>query len=229
MTALSHGGNRRPSLDGKEILFTGNNPTKPGTGNDDGNMISDLENLGANITYIDDGTVTTADASGKDLVFVSGSVISSDIGTKFRSVSQPVLLNEMFLLDEMELTGASPTLSSVSESEVALLFLNPWWLFAASPWEFNVGFTEICVFVDDVDLVSDVKRLATRSGVSGEISAGYVDAGDTGDGGFSFPGRRIFYGAPLFESSADNQSAANREIFIAMCQWAMSIPMVGNG
>ena len=46
---------------------------------------------------------TTADATGKDVVFISSTINSGDIGTKYRDVTVPVIVSEPWLLDDMKM------------------------------------------------------------------------------------------------------------------------------
>ncbi|WP_345724606.1 VWA domain-containing protein [Herpetosiphon gulosus] len=67
---------------------------------------SRLEGLGYGVTVKAAKQTQTADAASVQAVLVSSSVTSSDVGTKFRDVTIPVMLWEMAIYDEMRLTGA---------------------------------------------------------------------------------------------------------------------------
>lgn len=64
-----------------------------------------LEDLGFDITVVDDGASTTADASGKDLVVISQSVSSNLVGSKFTDVDVPIVVWESFLYDDLGLAN----------------------------------------------------------------------------------------------------------------------------
>ncbi len=64
-----------------------------------------LEILGYTVVVKVAAQSVTADANGKDLVLISSSITSADVNTKFKTVTQPVLLWENALLDDMGMTG----------------------------------------------------------------------------------------------------------------------------
>jgi hypothetical protein len=64
-----------------------------------------LEKLGFAVTVKSDDGVKASDANGKSLVLISESVLSTNVGTKLRDVSVPVITNDVRLFDDMGLTG----------------------------------------------------------------------------------------------------------------------------
>lgn len=58
------------------------------------------------VTSLADSAATAADAENKSMVLISSSVLSGNVGTKFRSVSVPVLCYESHLFDDLGMTGA---------------------------------------------------------------------------------------------------------------------------
>ncbi len=61
--------------------------------------------LGFDVTEKADTLLVTADAAGKDLVVISETVTSGNVGTKLTDVTVPVLSLEPSLLDDLHLTG----------------------------------------------------------------------------------------------------------------------------
>ena len=64
-----------------------------------------LEALGYSLTTMTGTAVTTADATGKVLVIISSTVTPTSVGTKFRTVTVPVLTWESGLFANMGMTG----------------------------------------------------------------------------------------------------------------------------
>jgi hypothetical protein len=64
-----------------------------------------LETLGYAVTVKAASTSATADATGKDVVVISSSVVSGDVNTKFKNVAVPVVTWENAIYDDMGMTG----------------------------------------------------------------------------------------------------------------------------
>ncbi|MEM9450505.1 MAG: DUF4347 domain-containing protein [Cyanobacteria bacterium P01_E01_bin.6] len=64
-----------------------------------------LEGLGYTVTVQDDGLTNSSDADGHNLIFISESVSSSRVNTKFTNTPVPVVVTEGFLFDDLALTG----------------------------------------------------------------------------------------------------------------------------
>ena len=74
-----------------------------------------LKNLGFAVKLVDDNGVSTSDAAGADLVVISSSVISRNVGTTFRDSPVPVLTWESLVYDEMGMSVGSTNVSYTSE------------------------------------------------------------------------------------------------------------------
>ncbi len=57
------------------------------------------------VTHLVDNLVTTEDAENKSMVLICSSVLSANVGTKFRTVNVPVLCYESYLFDDLGMTG----------------------------------------------------------------------------------------------------------------------------
>src|SRR6185436_1553080 len=82
-----------------------------------------LQNMGYTVTVKKDTTVVTGDATGTALVIISSTVGPTNVNTKFKTVTVPVLLWESEVLDDMAMTG--PTLgtdygTTTAQSAVAI-------------------------------------------------------------------------------------------------------------
>ncbi|MEZ4826640.1 MAG: T9SS type A sorting domain-containing protein [Bacteroidia bacterium] len=84
---------------------------------------AELETLGYEVTVKTDYSSATADANGKDLIIISATVNSGNVGTKFRDVAVPVINCEGFLYDDMKMTGNVENTDFGSIYNVSQIFL----------------------------------------------------------------------------------------------------------
>jgi RHS repeat-associated protein len=68
-----------------------------------------LQSLGFTVTVKDDDLVAATDATGKTLVFVSATSMSTAINTKLRDVAVPVINSEIYLMDDLGMTDTPTT------------------------------------------------------------------------------------------------------------------------
>lgn len=76
----------------------------------DAALRSRLQGLGFSVTLVNQDQVSTAQADGRVLVFISETVSSTRIGTTFRDVAVPVIVAEGGLFDDMAMTGPTSDL-----------------------------------------------------------------------------------------------------------------------
>jgi len=87
---------------GAEVLFVvGQKDLRAG----DLSIKNHLENRGFNVVIQEDTIVKSEDASGKDLVILSESARSREVGTNFRDVAVPVICSEPWLFSNLGMTG----------------------------------------------------------------------------------------------------------------------------
>ena len=79
---------------GKKVLRTGDLSIK-----------NHLENKGFTVIIQEDTIVKSEDALGRDLVILSESARSKEIGTKFRDVAVPVICSEPWIFTSLGMTG----------------------------------------------------------------------------------------------------------------------------
>jgi hypothetical protein len=88
--------------DSKEVLLVvGSSNLNSG----DQAIKSKLENLGYVVTVKWAGSALSTDAVGKSFVYVSSTVNSADVGSKFRDTSKGVIVCESYIQDDMNMTG----------------------------------------------------------------------------------------------------------------------------
>ncbi len=87
----------------RDILLVSGDPLDSG----DQLVKTHLEGLGYQVSLVDDDTITTADANGRDLLYISATVSSGKIWEKFTHVSVPVVISDAFLWDQMGMTAGN--------------------------------------------------------------------------------------------------------------------------
>jgi len=87
-----------------EVLFVVGNTNLNGG---DAAIRNRLINKGFNVTLVDAQWADAGDANGKDLIVISSTVLSSDLGDTYRHTAIPTLVLEPWLYDDMEMTGAN--------------------------------------------------------------------------------------------------------------------------
>lgn len=85
-----------------------------------------LENRGLNVIVKADTMVKSEDANGMDLVILSESARSKEVGTKFRHVAVPVICSEPWIFTHLGMTGQAKKVDYGRKSrQTDLLIVNP--------------------------------------------------------------------------------------------------------
>jgi hypothetical protein len=85
-----------------------------------------LENRGLKVVIQEDTIVKSEDASGKDLVILSESARSREVGTKFRDVAVPIICSEPWLFSNLGMTGETKKVDFGRKShQKKMLIINP--------------------------------------------------------------------------------------------------------
>ncbi|MGV7223935.1 MAG: hypothetical protein ACQ9MH_20720 [Nitrospinales bacterium] len=85
-----------------------------------------LQNRGFRVVIQEDTIVKSKDASGKDLVILSESARSREVGTKFRYVPVPVICSEPWLFSNLGMTGQTKKVDFGRKSrQTKMLIINP--------------------------------------------------------------------------------------------------------
>ena len=114
---------------GSVLLVVGNATLNTG----DNAVLQRLQAMGFTVTVKSAAASATADATGRQLVVVSSTVTSGDVGTKFKSVAVPVLTWESGVLDDLGMTAAGALGTSANQTRIKML--------AASSDPMSAGFT----------------------------------------------------------------------------------------
>jgi hypothetical protein len=107
------------AVGGAKILFvvdtSASNAAKAG----DLSVVNRLTNtLGHGVTTVDDDAVQAADATGKDLILVSSSVVATAVNTKLKDVAVPVVNWERGLTDDFQLSVAGSAVNGQTDIHV---------------------------------------------------------------------------------------------------------------
>lgn len=97
------GGGNEPTCNKNALFVVGNTNLNSA----DYKLKQRLQSLGFNVTVKDDNGITTAAANGKGLVLISATVLSGNVGTKFRDIAVPVIVSEQWLYDDMKMTNTT--------------------------------------------------------------------------------------------------------------------------
>lgn len=175
-----------------------------------------LEALGYTVTVKTGSSATTADATGKALVLISSTVTPSQVNTKFRAVTTPVLNWESDLFDDLGMTGSGSSNLGTLNSQTQLSIVTP-----SHPLAAGLSGTVTVVsasgkFTWGAPNANGLK-IATQVGNSSKsVIFGY----ETGVGmpGLTAPGRRV--GVFLEDTTAASLTSQAGTLFDAAIQWA---------
>jgi subtilisin family serine protease len=102
------------------LLVVGNTSLNYG----DSALRARLESLGYNVTVRGDAASASSDATGRDVVVISGSVSPGSVSTKFNNVAVPVIVMHWDLFDEMRMTGNKAGDRNVQTGQTQVKLLN---------------------------------------------------------------------------------------------------------
>lgn len=181
---------------GLALLVVGNTTLSAG----DTVLKNNLETLGFTVTVRQDSSAVASDANGKTLVVISESVTSGNVGNKFRDTPVGVLVLELAVFDDMNMTTAA-NLGTLTASQVSL----PWgsnanFLANKSGYYGNITVTSSAVSMGWGTPPSGPYLLAQDLTTPSRSLAFYCFAGAPMVGGFVAPGRRV--GAFITDAAA---------------------------
>jgi len=193
------------------LLVVGN--TTLGAG--DSAVQNRLVSLGYAVTVKTALAAVTADATGKALVAVSSTGASSDVGTKFRNVTVPVLLWESNLLDDMGMTSTTTgSFGTTSASSVVINLPNHPLAAGLS------GTVAVATSSDPLSWGQPGAGAFKVATVSGSTSHAAIFAYEPGADmvGLTAPARRV--GFFLSDLTASKLTTSGWSLFDAAVKWA---------
>jgi hypothetical protein len=171
-----------------------------------------LMTLGYTVTTVDDSASRSTDATGKDLVVITSTVLASNVNTKFRNVAVPVITWEHALFDDLAMTSAG----GVKRTGVRdLVITTPAHPLAAG----LTGTVQVATAVGDFASGTPNGNAVVVATVPGTTTAG-IFAYESGAAmpGRSAPARRV--GLFLGDATPTILTAAGQALFDAAVGWA---------
>ena len=176
-----------------------------------------LTSQGYNVMVKSATAAQTSDANGKDLVLISSTVLSTDVGTKYKHVTVPVMTWESYLYDDLRMTNSTSgsgygTLWGVRQYQVA----NNHPINSGLSGTFNV-------FTEETDISWGYPWAASNDigFVPNQPTKCMILAYEEGQemfGGFHAPARRI--GFFLRDNNATKLNAKGKQLFDQAIQYA---------
>jgi hypothetical protein len=184
----------------------------------DAQLRASLQHLGFMALPIDGQVATAADATDMDLVVISGSAWSDDVGGKFRDVPVPVVVFDASIFDDMKMTGTrNETDFGTVDGDKRVAIVQP-----QHPLAAGLSGT-VTVSVDNIQVswgvpASSATRVASLVGQSNRFTIfGYL-AGSMMSG-LVAPARRV--GSFVRYPNATTYTAAGLALFEASVLWAV--------
>lgn len=175
-----------------------------------------LEALGYTLTTMTGSAVTTADATGKMLVVISSTVTPTSVGTKFRTVTVPVLTWESGLYANMGMTGTGSQDSGTKTNQTQIAVVNATHPLAAGFPGTRTETTASTTFNWGKPNANGAKIATVTNDANKTVIFGY----ETGSvmPGLTAPARRV--GLFLDDTSASTLTAEGTALLDAAIQWA---------
>lgn len=195
------------------IGFVTKDASQPPAG--DQSVADFLTSLGHTVVWLDEDNSTTADAQGKDLLYISSTILSGRVGARFRDVSIPVIVGESHLMDDMKMSsGGYGNANGLEEIEVQA---------STHPVMDGLSGSAIAVFTPNDRGVwgrpgSEATVVATWSGRS---NRSVIYCYETGDQmvGLTAPARRM--GFFLHDKGLINATEATKTLLANAVCWAL--------
>lgn len=176
-----------------------------------------MDALGFEVTTVADAAVQTSDAVGQDLIFLSATVTSGNIGTKFTSTPVPLINCEPAIMDDLKMTSASVSDFGSLTNQTQLSIVNP-----AHPLAGGLPAGTITVFTSADRLVFGVPsagaaKIATVAGSATQAVVFGYEAGAS-MAGLNAPARRV--GFFLYDTGPAKLNANGAALLDAALLWA---------
>jgi len=178
------------------------------------------------VTIKDDGASASGDASGKDLIFISSTITSTDVNTKFTTSAVPLINCEHAFHDDLKMTGNSGGGSDHgSQSSVTQLSIHN----SSHPMAASLSST-VTVHTSSQSVnwglpnSNGVKVATVVSDTNKVVIFGYENGASMVGG--TAPARRVgFY---FGDNSAQYWNSNGQALFDAAIDWALGIIGVNN-
>jgi hypothetical protein len=177
--------------------------------------------LGYNVSVKTGTSVSSADASGKDLVVISSTVTAADVNTKFKNVATPVMVLEPLLFDDMAMVTTASSYYGTSTGQTQIKMVN-----STHPLSAGVFWTEHEVYSAPETLTwgipnaNAIKVATLMNDTNKAVIFGY----DSGASmvGLNAPARRIGFMFHDTSSTYVNSKWESYLLFDAAVVWAIT-------
>lgn len=194
--------------------------------NGDANIKALLEGTGATVTERL-ASATEADTSGYTLVVISESVSSGDIGSKYSTVSTPLVTLENAAWDEANLASSADSFNAVTTVDIAD-DTHP--IAAGLSGNVQVLNGNDQRAAPNAGLGPDAHVIfRPGSGNTGHAGCFVYEQGDEGLNSTIFPARRVALGWRDGAMADNNLRTAGENIFLAACTWAQGFELGSGG
>jgi hypothetical protein len=175
-----------------------------------------LEALNHTVVLKDGASATVADATGKALVVISSTVTPTSVGTKFRTVTVPVITWESGLFNNMGMTGSTNKDFGTKTNQTQVSITNPGHPLAA-------GFPSTVTVVTASTTLNWGKPNANAAAVAtvvGDATKTVIFGYETGTAmpGLTAPARRV--GLFIHDTTAATLNSDGTALLDASVQWA---------
>ena len=199
----------------QQVLFvTGDKPLSSA----DITVVSDLEALGMQVQLMLDSATAASDADGQDLVLISESALSTNVGNKFTGVGVPLVVYESHLYDDLGMSGDGRGSygNAFYRKSISIQGTHALTGGFSGSVQVSTGRARMAWAKPG----SDAIVAATLSGDSSRATIFGYEAGATLANGQRAPARRV--GVFPHVGSIDGRTTAGRDLFLAAIQWALS-------
>lgn len=199
-----------------QVLFVVGNAT---LNSGDSAVKTHLESLGFVVTIKAATSSTTADASGKNLVIISSTALSTDSNTKYRDIAVPVLTWEAYLFDDMGMTGATKgTNYDKKASQTTISIVN-----SSHPMAAGLSGTQtVYGSAGYLELGQPTSAAVNIATVTGDSTKSVIFGYDKGAQmiGLTAPAKRV--GFFLYDTEASVMTSQGWTLFDSAVKWALN-------
>jgi hypothetical protein len=177
--------------------------------------------LGYNLTVKTGASVSSADASGKDVVVISSTVTAADVNTKFKNVTTPVIVMEPLLFDDMAMVTASSSYYGTTTGQTQVKMVNnshP--LSAGIFWNGHDVYSAPETMTWGIPNANAVKVATLPNDTNKAVVFGYDK--NSSMVGLTAPGRRVGFMFHDTSSTNVNTSWGSYLLFDAAVIWAIT-------
>jgi RHS repeat-associated protein len=178
---------------------------------------------GFTVTVVDDDGITAAAAAGKSLVVITDSVSTAAVGSTFASVAVPVLASEVFLYDDLGMTGTVSGTDFGSAANQTQLVITPAGVDSLLGAGLAPGTVTTSTTAVTTGWAKPTSAATVAAVVPSDLSKAAIFAYDTGAlmAAGTAPARRV--GWWHYELSTSGYSKESKDLFDAAVAWASGV------